>query len=827
MRLSRFNSERDNTPQAWDTDWPGLCLELGKFRDGKKSGPAWSPAAYPPGVSRANDSVETVSCLVLDFDSGERWDGFLADWTARGLAFAWHTTARHAPDAPRWRAVLPLAVPVPAAEWPAVCRSLTAALGHGAAEIHDDAARLYYLPTLAEGAQSGSRDGRPVSLADAPTEQPAPSLRPGDDFNARTGWVDLLEPAGWTRLDRLWRGQTLWVRPGKNARDGHSARTGETEHGDRFYCWSSEAGVPSGRLLTKFGLYTELHHGGDFAAAAASLARQGYGTGPVPGQCAPSELPQIQANSRQARDVVDAAIAALRSANDPPRWFLRGGVVSEAQWTEGGVALRPLTAEAMTDRLSRCADWVSVTQKFGTQDVVPPKYVAGAVLSLGTATGLPTLDSVSQCPFATADGRIVASPGYDPGSLTYADLPRAVVPSGSAKDAARWLIDELLADFPFQGHADLAAALACMLTPFVRPCIAGQSPLFLFDAPSPATGKTLCAQVALAPGCGAVGVKAPPSREEEWTKLLTTYALAARPAMLVDNVSGRFDSPSLMAAVTSGVVEDRKLGGNDLLVLPVRTIFAATANNARLAPDFVSRCLWIRLDAGAERPEERTGFKKPKLLAWATEHRAECQERCLAMVAQWHRAGRPAGTVPPTRFAAWAETLGGVLEHAGIDGLLSNIEELRAANDDERIVRAGALADLLECSNGDEFLIADIWDKAIDHPGFQAFVALFDGAQNLKRAVGNALSSMVGQVFGDTSLVRGGRAKGGRRFKVVTPMTLSSNMESTRGENLESFYIGGVSKMAKGGVGATLQVQTGCDTSKKVSPEGDHGVETW
>jgi len=764
---------------------------------------------------------------VLDFDSGEHWDGFLAEWTARGLAFAWHTTARHTPDAPRWRAVFPLAVPVPAAEWPGACRSLTAALGHDAAELHDDPARLYFLPTLADGAQSGNRDGRPVSLVDAPSDLPVPALRPGDDFNERAEWADLLEPAGWTRIERPWRGLALWVRPGKHARDGHSARTGETEHGDRFYCWSSEAGVPCGSLLTKFALYAEMHHGGDFAAAAAGLARQGYGTGTAPAPGVPSELPQVQANGRQARDVVDDALAALRAANDPPRWFLRGGVVSEAQWTDNGVALRPLNTEAMNDRLTRCADWVSVTQKFGTQDVVPPKYVAGAVLSLGTATGLPPLESVSQCPFATADGRLVANPGYDPGSLTYADLPRAVQPSGSGKEAARWLIDELLSDFPFQGPADLAAAIACMLTPFLRPCIAGQSPLFLFDAPSPATGKTLCAQVSLAPGCGTVGVKAPPAKEEEWTKMLTTYALAARPAMLIDNVSGKFDSPSLMAAVTGGVVEDRKLGGNELLVLPVRTVFAATANNARLAPDFVSRCLWIRLDAGAERPEERTGFKKPRLLAWTLQHRAECQERCLAMVAGWHRAGRPAGTVPPTRFAAWAETLGGVLEHAGVEGLLSNIEELRAANDDERIVRAGALADLLECSNGDEFLLADVWDKAMERPGFQAFVAMFEGANNVRRAVGNALSGMVGQVLGDTSLVRGGRSKGGRRFKVVTPVTLLYNMGSTRGENLESFYIGGGTENVKGGNGVTNQVQTGGDTSEKVSPLDEDGVETW
>lgn len=828
MRLSRFENERDNAPKAWETDWDGLVAALGRFRQGKKSGPAWSPAAYPPGVSRGNAGVESVACLVLDFDAGHGWEDFCCEWERRGLAFAVHTTAAHTDDVPRWRAVFPLEEPVAAAEWPALCRALTDALGHGAAELHDDPARLYYLPTApASGASyTASSPGRALRADDAPADAPHPPSRPGDAYAESASWEDILEPAGWTKAPGGRGGVQFWARPGKRPQDGHSARTGPGTAGDRFYCWSTEAGVPCGRLLTKFGLFAEIQHGGDFSAAARALARMGYGGGPQPRK---DGLPTIETNGRPPRDVVDDALAALRAANRPARWFLRGGVPVEAQPMTDGTVVRPLDADALADRLSRAADFVSVSQKRGTVDVVPPAYAVRAVLSLGSDTGLPVLEHVSLCPFVAPGGRTVAEPGYDKATRTYLDMPAPVHAVGTGKDAAKWLVDELLADFPFQGQADLAAALACMLTPFVRPYIDGPVPLFLFDAPSPATGKTLCAQVSLAPGCGAVGAKAPPSREEEWTKMLTTYALAARPAVLVDNVSGRFESPSLMAAVTAGIVEDRRLGGNELLVLPVRTIFAATANNARLAPDFVSRCAWVRLDAGAERPEERTGFSKPRLLSWAIAHRAECQARCLAMAQAWTRDGAQAGDVPPTRFAAWAETLGGVLQCCGVEGLLANVEDLRAANDDDRIIRAGALADLRDLSGGSEFLLADLWERAMEMPGFQAFVGMFEGAKNLKRAVGNALSGMVGQVLGDTSLVRGGRSKGGRRFKVVTPSIPSYKMESTRVTypNGKNMSIGGTPKMCHGGDGVTIQVQTEGDTSPPGVTDGLQGAETW
>lgn len=64
--------------------------------------------------------------------------------------------------------------------------------------------------------------------------------RPGDDYNNRTSWHEVLEPAGWTPWGQ--RGDvTDWCKPGSN-RDHAHATTGYGGS-DVFYCFSSAAPV--------------------------------------------------------------------------------------------------------------------------------------------------------------------------------------------------------------------------------------------------------------------------------------------------------------------------------------------------------------------------------------------------------------------------------------------------------------------------------------------------------------------------------------------------------------------------------------------------------
>jgi hypothetical protein len=98
---------------------------------------------------------------------------------------------------------------------------------------------------------------------------------PGDDFNQRAAWEDILEPHGWTWC-RTQGEVELWARPGKACRDGHSATT--DYHEGLFYVFSSNCDpFEAGTGYSKFAAYTLLNHDGDYSAAAQALREQGYG----------------------------------------------------------------------------------------------------------------------------------------------------------------------------------------------------------------------------------------------------------------------------------------------------------------------------------------------------------------------------------------------------------------------------------------------------------------------------------------------------------------------------------------------------------------------
>lgn len=103
--------------------------------------------------------------------------------------------------------------------------------------------------------------------------------RPGDDFNQRGSWDDILTPRGWTKTKHFGGNCYGWVRPGKNARDGISATTGRND-GDNLFVFSSSTEFDTERPYSKFSAYTLLDWNGDYSAAAKQLRADGYGTPP-------------------------------------------------------------------------------------------------------------------------------------------------------------------------------------------------------------------------------------------------------------------------------------------------------------------------------------------------------------------------------------------------------------------------------------------------------------------------------------------------------------------------------------------------------------------
>ena len=106
--------------------------------------------------------------------------------------------------------------------------------------------------------------------------------RPGDDYNDRAAWGDILGAHGWQAVNQA-GSVTRWRRPGKDGR-GWSATTGYTKEADLLCVFSTNADPfegPNGQSVctayTKFAAYALLNWDSDFKAAASALGRQGFG----------------------------------------------------------------------------------------------------------------------------------------------------------------------------------------------------------------------------------------------------------------------------------------------------------------------------------------------------------------------------------------------------------------------------------------------------------------------------------------------------------------------------------------------------------------------
>jgi putative DNA primase/helicase len=413
----------------------------------------------------------------------------------------------------------------------------------------------------------------------------------------------------------------------------------------------------------------------------------------------------------QATDAIEALAELADEAGDP-RVLARGAEL--VRMTERG-ELEALTAHSLVDEMSRAAKFVKVDKDGNPYEVAPPTTLARVVLDrdLKDYGEMARVEYVVDAPVVTAKGALVTTPGYDPTTgIWYRPAPglerfSISTDSDSVRMALDFLLNEVLGDFGFVEQADRANALALMVTPPMLPYINAPTPLFPFIGDEPGVGKTLAAQVALAPTCGVVPPQPEVRDPEEWRKNITTQLLAGVPAVLLDNLKRTLDSGALAAALTSPWWRDRMLGSNRLVTVPVRNAWAATANNLELSDELARRSVPIYLDTGDVKPSDRpkTAFRHPDLLGWALDNRKDLLEAVLTLVAAWlegpeqlehdeegravgyERIGvplwKPVQAPPLGSFDRWHQVVGGILQTAGVEGFLDNLNKIRVENVDD------------------------------------------------------------------------------------------------------------------------------------------------
>jgi len=496
------------------------------------------------------------------------------------------------------------------------------------------------------------------------------------------------------------------------------------------------------------------------------------------------ELPKIVVNNRHLREVTAEALSALAARNDPPELFVRAGRLVRVREDENGIPeIQVMEDSHVKGRLARVADFVRTTEK-GETRVNPPDWAVKDVQAL-ERWPFPALTAVVEVPIMRPDGTIAGAAGYDPQTRLYYrpakgfEMPKiAESPTPSDTQAAIKLLDEAVGEFPYEDGASAANTLALMLTPLVRPAVAGPVPLALIDKPQAGTGGSLLAETVAVIGSGHTAeMLGAPRDEEEWRKQITAKLAAGATMITVDNVEGALHAPSLSRALTARTWTDRVLGRSETITVDQRATWVATGNNIQLRGDLPRRCYSIRLDARESRPWQRENFKHPDLLSWVAKNRGRLIHALLTLARAWFAAGKPKAENLPRlgSFEAWAETVGGMVAFAGIPDFLGNLEELYDKADAGGAEWEGFLYTWWEELDASKAItVADLTKRIDDNdtlkealPGDLA-EAFDKSTGSFSRKLGTALAKRAGTHYGEDGMhiVRAGEFRRAVRWKL-------------------------------------------------------------
>lgn len=256
---------------------------------------------------------------------------------------------------------------------------------------------------------------------------------------------------------------------------------------------------------------------------------------------------EINAGEGDLKRVSGHAWDALLAKNNPPVVYSFGGAPSWIEHDDHGTPLvKILTPDRMRYRLARVANWYAFKKRGADMVRVaarPPKDVCADVLATPDPP-LPRLTRIVEVPVFTANGRLLATEGYDAESgvlyapapgFTFASVPPD--PRGGTLDSALHIVNGLLHDFPFTSSAEKATAVALFLLPFVRELVEGSTPLHLIEKPAPGTGATLLVESLMLPATGqAVPAMGAPRDDGEMGKRLTALLRRGASVIFLDNI---------------------------------------------------------------------------------------------------------------------------------------------------------------------------------------------------------------------------------------------------------------------------------------------------
>jgi hypothetical protein len=432
------------------------------------------------------------------------------------------------------------------------------------------------------------------------------------------------------------------------------------------------------------------------------------------GEAAPADDGrEVVANANDHETALAGAREALLKANAADPFVFRSRVAEYPVTMD-----RTRTQPEELDRAELRVSVIGAVAMFrGRRGTVPPPPAVCSMLFNDRRMSLPELRAVTRVPVVRPDGEVIYE-GYDPKSKLYvnawsrgkacADPVAAIMEAlegfafsdayggvevldrrSGEKDADGWLLPN-----PERGKSSRANAVADLVTMVARPLIDGPCPLFLVNkhVRGSGAGYYLSLKFTVAEGTTEYPSNTLSESEEEIGKEIVAALRTGRPFVVFDNVE-KIASKKFAGAVTSGRLQARILGTSiEVEIDTSGNVFTAAGNRVKMTPELRRRVVLIHMDPAVDRPEDdvpvtyykASGFYKVDYPTYLTERREVILWSVIELVRRWCAAGRPTpSALAMPGFPAWSRVVGGILEHAGIEGLCANRKTYLDGSEDQ------------------------------------------------------------------------------------------------------------------------------------------------
>jgi hypothetical protein len=375
-------------------------------------------------------------------------------------------------------------------------------------------------------------------------------------------------------------------------------------------------------------------------------------------------------------DTIESLFDSIIAAILPLQRFFRHG--KDLVYVQKGVGPLRLDDKNLPGVLSSYLELAFMHEgeegrEFDKYDVLSQPHARALLASPRVTCRLPVLSSYVRSPVFDKEWNFVAAFGFHPASGIFYDGPPVVPRSGDA--ALRAAVN----DFKWKDEVDRVNFVGALLTGLTMPHWPYGHPFLAINGNKPGVGKgTLANVLALVTDGDVPSSITLTANDEEFEKQIATRIEAGDRVIVIDNAKsvGAIGSAALERTITAPRINFRRLGSNTAITRPENDVlFALTMNVTQLGADLRRRALPVNLCVTGN--VRTLAYANDDLLRQVAATRLDILAELAGMVRSWLDADRPL-PVAPARHSTdqrWAATVDGILQHAGLEGFLTNMGE--------------------------------------------------------------------------------------------------------------------------------------------------------